>query len=259
MERSWILLCVLLCACTPVDGGMPAGGQFQGGVVQQATLDGSTLPGPGAPIGDVPRAVEPPPAPTEASPEPLPEPSTPEPLAGLPPAQPSSPPFPPESTPDPFAVAPPVPDTSPASSPWPPPAATAPTSPWPPPVAPPGEPPPSDQPAVAALSDLAGRVPDPLPPPDETRPCAPGEESLLTVEVADLSLVQTWPDSPDGQALLRSRGGAQYVVQRGTVVGPTGARVVGVTPGEVVLAEIQFSLSGEPVMVQQLLRLRPPR
>ena len=106
--------------------------------------------------------------------------------------------------------------------------------------------------AVAAVE------PPPLTPgPDAMDPCEP--DGLTTVAIGDLTLHQTFGEGESARALLRGDGGAEYVVGKGSVVGPEGARVVRVSPGEVVLAEIQFDMSGSPVLVQKALRMELPR
>ncbi len=119
---------------------------------------------------------------------------------------------------------------------------------------PPGEPgsvaPPSEprMPPVPPVASLTGDV---LP------PCDPHD--LGVVALRDLSLKQTFGDGESARAVLRTAGGQEYVVARGSVVGPDGARVVRVSPGELILAEIQFDMAGQPVMVQKALRMELPR
>ncbi len=88
-------------------------------------------------------------------------------------------------------------------------------------------------------------------------PCDPND--LAAVALRDLSLKQTFGDGESARAVLTSAGGSEYVVGKGSVVGPDGARVVRVSPGELILAEIQFDMGGSPVMVQKALRMELPR
>ena len=109
-----------------------------------------------------------------------------------------------------------------------------------------------------ADDSVAAVEPPPLTPgPDAMDPCEP--DGLTTVAIGDLTLHQTFGEGESARALLRGDGGAEYVVGKGSVVGPEGARVVRVSPGEVVLAEIQFDMSGSPVLVQKALRMELPR
>lgn len=112
-----------------------------------------------------------------------------------------------------------------------------------------------EEPAAEAVAAVE---PPPLTPgPDAMDPCEP--DGLTTVAIGDLTLHQTFGEGESARALLRGDGGAEYVVGKGSVVGPEGARVVRVSPGEVVLAEIQFDMSGGPVLVQKALRMELPR
>lgn len=112
-----------------------------------------------------------------------------------------------------------------------------------------------EEPAAEAVAAVE---PPPLTPgPDAMDPCEP--DGLTTVAIGDLTLHQTFGEGESARALLRGDGGAEYVVGKGSVVGPEGARVVRVSPGEVVLAEIQFDMSGSPVLVQKALRMELPR
>lgn len=88
-------------------------------------------------------------------------------------------------------------------------------------------------------------------------PCDPND--LAAVALRDLTLKQTFGEGESARAVLTSSGGSEYVVGKGSVVGPAGARVVRVSPGEVILAEIQFDMGGAPVMVQKALRMDLPR
>lgn len=125
-----------------------------------------------------------------------------------------------------------------------------------------GETPATDDP-FAGSSDPVASLPaaDELPPVASVTgsalpPCDPYD--LTSVALRDLSLAQTFGEGETARALLRSSGGKEYVVRRGSVVGPDGARVVKVTPGELILAEIQFDMSGAPVMVRKALRMSVP-
>lgn len=112
--------------------------------------------------------------------------------------------------------------------------------------------------AEAGDEAVAAVEPPPLTPgPDALDPCEP--DGLTTVAIGALTLHQTFGEGESARALLRGDGGAEYVVGKGSVVGPEGARVVRVSPGEVVLAEIQFDMSGSPVLVQKALRMELPR
>lgn len=88
-------------------------------------------------------------------------------------------------------------------------------------------------------------------------PCDPND--LAAVALRDLTLKQTFGEGESARAVLTSSGGSEYVVGKGSVVGPAGARVVRVSPGELILAEIQFDMGGAPVMVQKALRMDLPR
>lgn len=88
-------------------------------------------------------------------------------------------------------------------------------------------------------------------------PCDPND--LAAMPLRDLSLKQTFGEGETARAVLASTGGSEFVVAKGSVVGPDGARVVRVSPGELILAEIQFDMTGAPVMVQKALRMDIPR
>ncbi len=88
-------------------------------------------------------------------------------------------------------------------------------------------------------------------------PCDPND--LAAMPLRDLSLKQTFGEGETARAVLVSTGGSEFVVAKGSVVGPDGARVVRVSPGELILAEIQFDMSGAPVLVQKALRMDIPR
>ncbi|MCO4772789.1 MAG: hypothetical protein KDA24_22345 [Deltaproteobacteria bacterium] len=92
---------------------------------------------------------------------------------------------------------------------------------------------------------------------DSLPPCDPNE--LAAVVFRDLTLKQTFGEGETARAVLVARSGAEFVVAKGAIVGPDGARVVRVSPGELILAEIQFDMSGAPVMVQKTLRMDVPR
>lgn len=99
-----------------------------------------------------------------------------------------------------------------------------------------------------------------LPPtwtPGSVPPCDPND--LAATPLRDLVLKQTFGDGSDAKGLLRSSKGDEFVVQKGSVVGPDGARVVRIAPGEVLLAVIQFDMAGNPVLVQESLRMDQPR
>lgn len=140
-------------------------------------------------------------------------------------------------------------------------------------------PPESDADAVAALEALPDATPTqetpgvetwgsasvtptpspapPVPPAASAAPC--GLHDLAAVPLADLSLIQVWPEGTSMRATLASRAGQTFVVERGSIVGPSGAKVVRVVPGEVALAEVQFDLQGQPVIVSQTIRPPLPR
>jgi len=106
-------------------------------------------------------------------------------------------------------------------------------------------------PAASSVPPIAALTGDALP------PCDPND--LAAVALRELTLKQTFGEGEGARAVLVSRGGSEYTVAKGSVVGPEGARVVLVSPGELILAEIQFDMGGSPVMVQKALRMEPPR
>ncbi len=86
-------------------------------------------------------------------------------------------------------------------------------------------------------------------------PCEPGgDPGVLAVSLSDLSLVQTWMEGQSFRAMVADKTGRTFVIDRGSVVGTSGAKVVRIVPGEVTLAEVQFDLAMNPVLVQQSLR-----
>ena len=111
--------------------------------------------------------------------------------------------------------------------------------------------------AVPAAEESATGVLPPTWMPGSVPPCDPND--LAATPLRELSLKQTFGTGDEARAMLRSTGGDEFVVQKGSVVGPDGARVVRVAPGEVLLAVIQFDMSGQPVLVQQSLRMDSPR
>lgn len=175
------------------------------------------------------------PAPEAAAEEPLPAvpPPNSEPTPEAPSAEPPMP-SPPESDADALAVLEQLPEATPA---------------------PQGEPTPG-------VESWTGSSPSPTPSsaplPLAAAPCS-GAADLASISLSDLSLVQTWPEGATLRAALQSKDGRAFVVERGSVIGPTGAKVVRVVPGEVALAEVQFDIQGNAVLVQQAIRPPLPR
>ncbi len=114
----------------------------------------------------------------------------------------------------------------------------------------------SDEAVPAAEEGATGVLP-PTWMPGSVPPCDPND--LAATPLRELSLKQTFGTGDEARAMLRSTGGDEFVVQKGSVVGPDGARVVRVAPGEVLLAVIHFDMSGQPVLVQRSLRMDSPR
>jgi hypothetical protein len=86
-------------------------------------------------------------------------------------------------------------------------------------------------------------------------PCAPPEPGLLTVPVSQLVMLRSWVEGSELRAELRAPGGELATVVRGDRVGPEGGRVVMVGRDSVLVGEIGFDLSGNPIIVQRTVRL----